>query len=236
MSDRLIDDYLKDLRVSAWIRQVPKPRVTALEQQTRERIDAALADAGNRDDATVYGVLDRMGPAGEIVAREEAPAPTGSQRVLNTLLLPLTRLRFTLAARGWGAAEIGTLVLLMVGPFFLWWVGPVFGIILMRSRADRWSDRAEHFATVLVFGLIALHTVVALALMASAMFVPGPLGDDLQRLLKMLAPTALLREGFDPLVYPTGPMFVLAVVVGALPMIGGIVSGVYLWLSPRVRR
>ena len=51
MSDQLIDDYLHELKTSASIRQLPGPRTAALEREVRDRIDGALAAAGNRDEA-----------------------------------------------------------------------------------------------------------------------------------------------------------------------------------------
>src|SRR4051794_8280211 len=102
MSDQLIDNYLRDLKVSAWIRQVPAPRTAALQNEVRHRIDEQLTAAGNRDEATVYGVLDRMGPPSDFVAKEDAPPMTGARQVMNAVLAPVARLRFLLAARGWG--------------------------------------------------------------------------------------------------------------------------------------
>ena len=80
MSDQLIDNYVHELRVSAWIRQLPKPRTAALETEVRERIDGELAAAGNRDEETVLGVLDRLGPASEFVAQQDAVPATGVRR------------------------------------------------------------------------------------------------------------------------------------------------------------
>src|SRR3954447_13909683 len=112
MSDQLIDDYLHELKVSAWIRRVPAPRTAALENEVRERIAAELTATGKRDEATVYGVLDRLGPPSDFVAQEDARSATGADRAMHIVLTPAARLQFMLASRGWGVAEIGSLLLL----------------------------------------------------------------------------------------------------------------------------
>ncbi len=237
MSDQLIDDYLHELKTSAWIRQMPRPRAKALEDETRARIRAELDAAGRHDEETVYSVLDRMGPASDIVARDGAAPPSGTQRAAQTVLSPLARLQFTLAARGWALPEIGGLLLLIASPVLLWWIGPVLGIILVRTSANRWSERAEHVATVVVFGLLAVHFAIAIGLLAIAFTVPGPLAGELQHIMALVAPGALgLVRGFDTVSYGSGPMVVLAVFIGLLPLIAGAVAGIYLWMSPRIRR
>jgi hypothetical protein len=230
MSDQLIDDYLRDLRVSAWVRRMPKSETAALENETREKIAAELAAAGNRDEETVYGVLDRLGPAADIVGQKDMTSPSGAVSTLNSVLAPVARLQFRLAARGWGLAEFGGLVLLIAGPYLLWWVGPIIGIILIRSYADRWSERAEHNATVVVFGLLAVQAIVAIALFVYALTSGGSLADQLQRVISGLAPFS----GSGPTI--EGPLVLVRVVGSALAPIAGLVAGVYLALSPRIRR
>lgn len=238
MSDQLIDDYLHELKVSAWVRQLPKDETAALESAIRDKIDSELNAAGNRDESTVYDVLDRMGPAADIVGKSDRVSPTGWRSTYTAVLEPVARLEFKLAARGWGLAEIGGLLLLIVGPFLLWWVGPIFGIILVRSAADRWSDRAEHRATVIVFALLAVQTLLALAILVYAIVTGGSALDQLQRILASAGPGTF--QG--PLNPPTpgsassGPLYALRMVGSLLPFIAGIVSGVYLALSPRIRR
>src|SRR3990170_5685618 len=107
VSNHLIAHYLRELRVSAWIRQLPRAETADLENEVGATIAAALAMAGNREDATVYGVLDRLGPAGDIVAQHRAVPPSGVRRAVNTALAPVTRLQTILRSRGWGATDIG---------------------------------------------------------------------------------------------------------------------------------
>jgi hypothetical protein len=235
MSDQLIDDYVRDLRVSAWIRQLPAPRTKALENEVRERIAGELAAAGNRDEATVNSVLDRMGPPSEFVAQQDAAPVDGAHRAINTVLTPVARLRFMLAARGWGAAEIGGLLLLIVGPFLLWWIGPILGIILVRGWSDRWSERAEHKTTVVVFSLLTVQAILAIGLFFYVLAIGGPLGEQLQRVMSNFGPGAILSGLDNPAGLGPG-LFWLRIGGGLLAPIAGVVGGVYLALSPRVRR
>jgi hypothetical protein len=239
MSDQLIDDYLHELKVSAWIRRLPAPRTAALENEVRERIAAELAATGKHDEATVYAVLDRLGPPSDFVADEDSTPAAGADRAMHTVLTPVARLHFTLASRGWGVADIGSLLLLIVGPFILWWIGPIFGIILVRTKSDRWSDHATHVATVIVFTALAIQAVVALAVFALVLIARSSDVDALRGLLSAMTP-GHLRLG--PLFTSTdtsvavGPLFVVRIVVGLLAPIAGVSSGIYLALSPRYRR
>jgi hypothetical protein len=237
MSEQLIDDYVHDLRMSAWLRGIPADRTTELEHQTRARIATELAEAGDADEAHLFEVLDRMGPASDIIDRENAVPIGGVRAAVNPIIAPFARIRFALAAHGWGVPEIGGLLLLAVGPFVLWWIGPIFGIILIRMAANRWTYRATHKATVLVFALLAVHAAISLGLFIVALAGGGPLADELKRVLASVAPGGIGRgPGFEPVIYSSGPMFYLAVVVSLLPIVAGIGSAIYLALSPRERR
>ena len=189
MSDRLIEDYVRDVHVSAWIRQLPKAQTAALESEVRERIAADLTAAGKRDEATVQGVLDRLGPPSEFVDPQDAVPVTGARRAVSSVAAPLVKLRFRLAAHGWGYAELGGLALLIAGPFLLWWVGPILGIILIRYAADRWSNRAMHVATVVVFSLLAAQAILAVVLLVYVLATGGSAADELQRLISLGAAT-----------------------------------------------
>ena len=70
MSDRLIDDYIHELKVAAWVRQLSPAQTADLENEARKRIGQSLAAEGNQDQGTVYRVLDRMGSASEFVAQQ----------------------------------------------------------------------------------------------------------------------------------------------------------------------
>jgi hypothetical protein len=183
MADQLIDDYVRDLRTSAWIRQLPKERTEDLEYEVRDRIESDLARAGNRTVATVHGVLDRLGPASAIIDAQSGARPGGARRLINVALTPLVRLRYLLSAHGWGVAEIGGLLLLIFGPFLVWWVGPIFGIILIRYGANRWSPRAMSIATRVVFGLLAAQALLAIGTLGFLLITDGSLNAEETRRL-----------------------------------------------------
>jgi hypothetical protein len=236
-SDRLIAHYLRQLRVAAWIRQLPRAETTALQNEVASTIASELAAAGNREEATVYGVLDRLGPAGDIVARHGAAPPTGLRRAVVTVLAPVTRLQAILRSRGWGVAEIGGLFLLILGPFYLWWLGPFFGISLVRVGADRWTHRATHIATVVVVVLFAVQALMALAIFALVMLKGGSAADELQLIISHWL-GGLPRSGLPPPGSADGGLGVLSLVdwllIAPAPL-AGLLSGVYLALSPRHR-
>jgi len=236
VSNHLIAHYLRELRVSAWIRQLPRAETADLENEVGATIAAALAMAGNREDATVYGVLDRLGPAGDIVAR--AVPPSGVRRAVNTALAPVTRLQTILRSRGWGATDIGGLILLIVGPFYLWWLGPIFGISLVRLAADRWPHLSTHIATVLVVVLFAVQAVMAVTVFALVILRGGSAVNDLQQIFSVFGSGGLAGPGLvPPADTPAGlgsPSPVEMMFILPAPL-AGLSSGVYLALSPRHR-
>ena len=71
-ADGLIRDYLGRLDAASWT--VPAPRRAELADEVREHIEAALAEAGSRDEVTVRNVLDRLGRPEEIAAADADPA------------------------------------------------------------------------------------------------------------------------------------------------------------------
>lgn len=237
MSDQLIAEYLRELKVSAWIRQLSPAQTSDLENEVGATIAAALTVAGKRNEATVYGVLDRLGPPGEIVAQQHVAPPSGARQVLNTAFAPVTRVRATLLLHGWGVAEIGGLFLPIVGPFLLWWIGPIFGMLIVRAGANRWSDRTMHIATVVVGVLFLVQALMALVLFASLITNGG--SAELQQVLSAFARGGFTGGGLAP---PTGTSaglgsLSLAQIVVALPApLAGLSAGIYLALSPRHRR
>lgn len=237
MSDQLIDDYLRDLRVSAWNRGLSPSETEVLEHEARRSIDAALTPAGGRDEATVYRVLDRLGPAGELVARYTAAPPSAARQMIDEALAPITRVRAILRERGWGVAEILALPLLIVGPFYLWWIGPIFGIILVRTACSRWAHRRTHIATVVVVVLFSIQALTSLALVALEL-TGGLPGNGFQRVLSMFAPGGWVGGLTPPVVTSPGlgslsPLDYLILLPAPL---AGVLPGVYLALSPRHRR
>jgi hypothetical protein len=231
-SDQLIDNYLREVRTSAWIRQLPKSRTEAIEDAVRGRIAADLAAAGNRDEATVYRVLDRLGPASDVVATHTSSPSRGAGGLVGIVLTPIARVRSLLGASGWGVGEIGGLLLLIVGPFLVWWIGPLFGILLVRYSANRWSLHSMQVATRVVFVLLAVQGVAALALLMYVALTTGIDAEWTRRLMSDLSPTQLfhLDQAADI------PLFMMRLVGAFLAPIAGITSGLYLAFSPRVRR
>jgi len=143
----------------------------------------------------------------------------------------VARARFLIDASGWGVGEIGGLLLLIVGPFLLWWIGPLFGIVLVHYAANRWSPHSMQVATRVVFGLLAVQAIAALALMLYVVFTTGIDAEWTRRLMSDLSPGQLLQLGSMDNI----PLFVLRLVGAFLAPIAGIVAGVYRALSPRVR-
>ena len=238
-SDQLVAEYLRDLRTSAWIRQLSPAQSAELERKVRARIDAALAAAGNREEATVYGVLDRLGPAADIVGQQDVAPSSAAQRSINTALAPVTRVRATLRVHGWGLAELGGLLLLILGPYFLWWIGPIFGILLVRARAERWSDRSMHVASMVVGLLFLLQALMSLALFGYALVAGGSALGELQRILYAAYPTGLAGAGLVPPAGTPGGLGSLSLgqIIIALPApIAGLSAGLYLAFSRRYRR
>jgi hypothetical protein len=237
MPDLLIENYLRELRVSAWNWLLSPTETEDLEHEVRGSIDAALTAAGKRDEATVYRVLDRLGPAGDIVARHSAAPRSAVRRGIDGALAPLTGTRAILCERGWGAAEIVALLLLIVGPFYLWWLGPIFGIGLVRTVCSRWAHRVTHIATVVVVVLFSVQALTSLALVA-LVATGGLPGDGFQQVLSAFAPGAWVG-GLAPLTVTApgqGSLFPLDMIIVLPAPLAGVLSGAYLALSPRHRR
>jgi hypothetical protein len=233
--ERLIADYLRDIRVSAWHRQLPPSQTAALVDEARIDIDAALEAAGNREEATVYRVLDRLGAPGDIVARATAPPPSDFERAVDTVLAPVHRIRDEFRARGWGRAEVGALILLIIGPLFLWWIGPIFGIILVRVAAGRWSDHATHRATDFVAAVFAVQFVMSAALLVYVLASGGPSDAEITKVFTSFRPGIGALSPLSPFL-GGGPLSPLQILLAAPSFVAGLGSGVYLALSPRYRR
>jgi hypothetical protein len=216
------------VKVSTWVRSVPSSQASALLNEVRARIEAALAEEGARDEATVYQVLDRLGPPVGFVERLALTPRSPAQQVIDTVLAPVTRARAVLASRCWGFAEIGALLLLVVGPFVLWWLGPLFGIALVRVAADRWSAAVTKRATVFVAVMLAVQFVIAVALFA---FV-------LPNRMELLFQPLWVRVGpFDDWLTPggAGSLSLIELLIISPAFIAGIGSAIYLARGRRYR-
>lgn len=139
--DVVVSDYLGRLEAAAW--PLPVARRAELIGEVREHIDAALREAGSRDEVTVRNVLERLGAPEEIVAAEAesgaaAPSPTGGQPVGGMV-----------AVTSLGAVEIIAVLLLTLGAVFLPFFGPILGLVFVWA-STRWTGREKLIATVIV--------------------------------------------------------------------------------------
>lgn len=234
-SEQLIEDYLRELRVSAWNRQLPRSKTVALLDEVRLDIQATLDEAGDRDEATVYRVLDRLGAPGDIVAKVTARPRSNIQRAADTALAPILRLRDAFREHGWGLAELGALLLLIPGPFILWWIAPVFGIILVRVAANRWSDQTTHRATNFVVAVFAVQVVMAVCVLLYVLTLGGPFDVEISKVFTSFHPGIGGLSPLSPFLGGAGPLSPLQILLASPPFVAGIASGIYLALSPRQR-
>lgn len=145
--DVVVSDYLGRLEAAAW--PLPVARRAELIGEVREHIDAALSEAGSRDEVTVRNVLERLGAPEEIVAAEAesgaaARLPTGGQPVGGMV-----------AVTSLGAVEIIAVLLLTLGAVLLPFFGPILGLVFVWA-STRWTRREKLIATVIVTVLFVL--------------------------------------------------------------------------------
>lgn len=149
-TDALITDYLGRLHAASW--PLPAARREELQAEVAEHIQAAMADAGSRDEVTVRNVLERLGPPDEIVAGEGVgaasfpAAPPPSVHVRNA----------------WGAVEILAILFLTVGSVILPFLGPIVGLLFMWG-SRLWRTRDKAVATLIVAVLLTVPVVVMVA-------------------------------------------------------------------------
>lgn len=147
-ADALIADYLGRLRAASW--PLPAARREELQAEVTEHIQAAMADAGSRDEVTVRNVLERLGPPEEIVAGEGVGAAS-----VPAAASPPVEVR-----NAWGAVEILAILFLTVGSVILPFIGPIVGLLfLWGSRL--WRTREKAVATLIVAVLLTLPVVAA---------------------------------------------------------------------------
>lgn len=149
--EALVRDYLGRLEAAAW--PLSADRKGELVGEVREHIEAALVEAGARDEVTVRNVLERLGRPEDIVAEEAGAAPAvgvtsaaqGSAQQGGSLL---------------GAVEILGLLFLTVGSLLLPIFGPVIGIVFV-AASTRWTTREKVIAAVLLVSLFSLAPILA---------------------------------------------------------------------------
>ncbi|MBA3687755.1 MAG: hypothetical protein H0W81_02790 [Chloroflexi bacterium] len=144
-TDRLIRDYLSRLEAAA--SSLPVHRRAELTGEVRDHIDAALTEAGRRDEVTVRNILEQLGSPEEIVAGE-AGQPGGAAGAADS------RSRL-------GRVEIAAMLLLALAwvalflpfGFFLWlgwWLGfGVVGLVLLWI-SKVWRKRQKLITTGVV--------------------------------------------------------------------------------------
>lgn len=149
--DAVVHDYLGRLEAAAWPLSADRRR--ELVGEVREHIDAALSDAGSRDEVTVRNVLDHLGAPEEIVAAE-FQGEGGTGHMPQAVSAPLEH-------RGVGAVEIVAILLLTVGAFLLPVVGPALGLIFV-WLSTQWSTRQKVMATAIAVVLFLLPIILLL--------------------------------------------------------------------------
>jgi hypothetical protein len=152
-ADALITDYIGRLRAATW--PLPAARREELQAEVAAHIEAALAEAGARDESAVRNVLDRLGEPEDIAAAEGAlPAslvPSAGPPVVAQGGAP-----------SFGAVEILAILFLTVGSVILPFIGTIAGLAF--TWASRvWGTGTKVIATVIVVGLLALPILAVLA-------------------------------------------------------------------------
>jgi thiol:disulfide interchange protein len=159
--EALIREYLGRLEAAAW--PLEPGRRSELQAEVADHIEAALAEAGARDEVTVRNVLDRLGRPEEIVAADAEPGSTQAGSGPMIVAAP--------ARSPWGVVEILAILFLTIGAFLLPVLGPLVGVVFT-SGSSQWSTRAKVGVTILVvviglgipiLGLVAFTTAAGAA-------------------------------------------------------------------------
>lgn len=161
--EALIGDYLRRLDAAAW--PLPADRKAELAGEVREHIDAALGEAGRRDEATLRNVLERLGPPEEIVAAEVSD---------ETQARPHATSPVASAQPGVGAIEIIAILLLTLGGFLLPLIGPVIGLAFV-WLSPAWSTRVKLVVSAVVIGVLVLPILGLLSVGSGSGTISGQL-------------------------------------------------------------
>jgi hypothetical protein len=165
-ADALVRDYIG--RLDAAAAGLPAERRAELETEVREHIEAALAEAGTRDELTVRNVLERLGSPGEIVAAESSGDPVVLRR--DIAAQQATTQPFP---RAWGATEVIALLLLTVGAIVLPFLGPLLGLIFVWA-SDIWTRNQKFIATAIVLVLLLIPIGLLFGASTSGSGLEGP--------------------------------------------------------------
>lgn len=152
VADTLVRDYLTRLERAA--AELPLERRSELVGDVREHIETALARSDAQDEASIRNVLERLGPAEEIVAAE----------LVGTAVPPARDA--TAAASPWGPTEIIAILLLTAGAIVLPFVGPLAGLVFVWA-SWAWTGREKAVASVIVLALLAVPLVGVIAARAA---------------------------------------------------------------------
>ena len=142
-TDRLVDDYLKQLELE--LADLPRLRRREIVEEISEHIAEARAASPSQGEAEVRTLLDRLGDPAEIAGE--------------------ARERFGVQPRRSRALEISTLLLLLVGGVVLPVIGWLVGVVLLWV-SDAWDRRDKLIGTLVVPGGLLLP--VALLTMATS--------------------------------------------------------------------
>jgi hypothetical protein len=155
-ADTLIADYLGRLRAASW--PLAAGRREELQAEVAEHIDAALAQVGSRDEATVRNVLDRLGAPESIAAAEAGGGSVSPGGPPGFALVAAP----SAGASPWGAVEIIAILFLTVGSVVLPFVGPVIGLAFVWG-SSRWTTREKAIASAIVLVLLAVPILLLVA-------------------------------------------------------------------------
>jgi hypothetical protein len=128
-ADRLVNDYLRDLRRE--LSDLPAPSRQEVLDEIDEHIAAARAELGAENETAIRNVLERLGEP--TVIAEEA------------------RERFGVQRRPPGWREIAALVLLPIGGVILPVAGWFVGLILLWA-SEAWTTRQKLLGTLVIPG------------------------------------------------------------------------------------
>jgi hypothetical protein len=159
-ADTLISDYLGRLRAASW--PLAPGRREELQGEVAEHIDAALGDAGVRDEATVRNVLERLGPP-ESIAAAEAGGHAETVEGRAGAVLPGS----PAVGSRWGAVEILAILFLTAGAVLLPFVGPLVGLVFAWG-SSRWTTRQKVIASVMVLVLLVASILLLLSVRVGA--------------------------------------------------------------------
>jgi hypothetical protein len=140
-TDRLVDDYLRDLRKE--LADLPRANRQEVLAEIDEHITEALSEAAENDEVAVRNVLDRLGDPVTIAndARE----------------------RFGIRPPRGGWREIAAVVLLPIGGVIVPVVGWFVGLILLWA-SEVWTTRQKLLGTLVVPGGLLVPLYLGMAL------------------------------------------------------------------------